>query len=143
MSPRGTRCRSGPSYGHPWLGIGPAVRLLRLGRRISSEVLASRANISPSAVVSLESGRQRQPRWNTVLSCLQALQTTPEQLLAALELLYALPEWEEAASSGRRALEAARKRLRRQAPKPGRRSFHRLPPLPPLLNSIRAASLRS
>jgi len=125
----------------PWVHIGPAVRLVRLARRMTGREVASRASLADATLSHFERGQQRQPRFETALSCLQALGALPEELAAAFELLYSVPKFLDGNGAARPVVRAALHRVRCLEPSPGRRSFRRVPPIVLFLGDLRKVSL--
>lgn len=70
----------------PQVGLGRAIRQLREKRGLSQEELGHRAEIHPTWVSHLESGRNN-PAWATVRSLARALEVSMGELAALSEQL--------------------------------------------------------
>ena len=72
----------------PQVGLGAALRELRLERGLSQEEVAHRASLHPTWVSHLESGREN-PAWGTVRRLAMALEVSLAALAARAESMEA------------------------------------------------------
>ena len=73
-----------PRRDDPQIGLGKAIRKLRQERKLSQEALGNRAEIHPTWISHIESGRIN-PTWGNVRRIAAGLKVPLEQLAALAE----------------------------------------------------------